>query len=202
MYSPGFYREERTQPIHDLIKENPFATLLTMGGESVSHLPMLLETHEGKPCLVGHMARQNPHWQELQERKVCKVLFQGPHGYISPAWYAPKNDNVPTWNYTAVHIIGNFNMIAEPTQAFAAMDRLVNTFESKYQTGWSLPKGERAIEGLMKGIVVFKITDVQIEAKFKLSQKQSAADRENVIAQLQKSSDQTLRKLAEKMAGK
>lgn len=200
MYSPGFYRENRNSLIQNLIREFPFAILLTSGGDQVSHLPFVLEdSGDGQVTLVGHMARPNPHWQELSENGNCRVIFQGPHGYISPAWYVPKKDNVPTWNYAVVHVSGQFEIIEDAATAFEAMHRMVTLFESKYETGWQLPRGEKAVEGLMKGIVVFRIKDLRFEAKFKLSQMQGAEDRDNVITQLGKSGDQNLVELAEQM---
>lgn len=201
MYSPGFYRENRDQLILELVREEPFAVLLTVGGEQVSHLPILLDSTNGeKPFLFGHMARANPHWRELSEKGRSKVLFQGPHGYISPAWYTPTADNVPTWNYAVVHVTGRFEVIDEPVRAFAEMDRMVMEFESRYKTGWSLPRGEKAVDDLMKGIVVFKITDLQFEGKFKLSQKQSSINRENTMLELKKTGVPELIRLADKMA--
>ena len=199
MYTPGFYREEREDLIRDLIRDYPFAVLVTLGGEHVSHLPLILEDKGESRCLLGHMARANPHWRELSGRAVCKVIHQGPHGYISPAWYAPQEDNVPTWNYAVVHATGKFEIVSDETEVFEAMDRLVTTFETKYQTGWQLPRGEKAIVELMKGIVIFRIRELHFEAKFKLSQKIESSDRENVIAQLKRASDQTLTDLASRM---
>jgi transcriptional regulator len=33
------------------------------------------------------------------------VIFQGPHAYVSPTWYAAA-PAVPTWNYAVVHADG------------------------------------------------------------------------------------------------
>lgn len=91
-------------------------------------------------------------------------------------------------------------MIEDKHEAFETMNKLVDTFEHSYGTNWKLPSGEKAVDDLMNGIVVFKIVKLEFDAKFKLSQKQSAVDRKNVIAQLRASDDQTLVALADKMA--
>ena len=188
MYSPAFYREQRPEFIEQLIKEFNFATILTNNKtDFVSHLPLLLSKDDnGNYELITHCARANPHWKELKDIGEAKVIFNGPHGYISPAWYTPAKDNVPTWNYAVVHGVGNVEIIEEPTVAFELMDQLVNAFEKDNKTDWQLPQNERAITELMKNIVVFKIKDINFTAKFKLSQKQAATNRENVIAELQK----------------
>lgn len=186
MYSPPFYRENRDDLIRDVIRENPFATLLTAGaGGLISHLPLLLEGTAESPEIRGHMARANPHWKELSGGRA-KALFHGPHAYISPAWYVPAPGIVPTWNYAVVHVTGRFEIIDRPGESFAAMDTMVRRFESANGTDWRLPAGDARIEDdLMNGIVVFKLTGLEFEAKFKLSQRQDAVDRDNVIRELE-----------------
>lgn len=182
MYSPSFYREERLDWVFPLIEKHSFATLLSgPGGESISHLPFLLDRSEGSPILLSHMARANPHWQELRQLGKARVLFQGPHAYISPAWYAPRPGNVPTWNYAVVHVTGDFEVIESEATALKAMDQLVQKFETEYGTGWALPKDGAAIAGLMKNIVVFQIRNIQFEAKFKLGQKIGETDARQTI---------------------
>jgi len=186
MYSPGYYKEERFDLIQQLISEYSFATVLTEGNtDLISHLPAQLVMNEsGRPELLSHCARANPHWQDLKRVGRAKLLFHGPHGYISPAWYPPKKDNVPTWNYAVVHVKGNFEIVEEPSAVGDLMSRFVNHFETAYETGWELPVHENAITQLMKGIVVFKVTGLEFEAKFKLSQKLEVSTREGVIQSL------------------
>lgn len=113
-----------------------------------------------------------------------KIIFNGPHGYISPAWYQPASDNVPTWNYAIVHALGRFEVFDNPIVAFKEMSKIVDHFEMINETGWKLPSDESSIKELLKSVVVFKVIDVKFEAKFKLSQKQDPIDRENVIKEL------------------
>jgi transcriptional regulator len=59
--------------------------------------------------LTSHLARANPHWRALVSGAPSLALFQGPHAYVSPSWYASKAEHgkvVPTWNYIAVHAHG------------------------------------------------------------------------------------------------
>jgi hypothetical protein len=104
MYSPVEFKEEDLVKLHDFIQEYNFAVLISMndGRCSVSHLPLLLDKTRGQfGTLIGHMARANSQWKELESAEVTCV-FNGPHGYISPSWYA-NSLNVPTWNYAVVH---------------------------------------------------------------------------------------------------
>ncbi len=187
MYTPPYFREDRKDVVFSLIERDGFATLLTPSGEGISHLPMILEAGEdGSWNLLCHMARANPHWKELEKCGRAKALFHGPHAYISPAWYTPSPGNVPTWNYAVVHVTGDFEIISDPSLAETAMRRLVEKFEEKYGTGWSLPNGEAEVQKLMAHIVVFRIKNPKTEAKLKLSQQRTGINRENVITELAK----------------
>ena len=188
MYSPNFYRESRYRLIQKLVEESSLATILTEGRTNlISHLPVLLTLNkDGQPEITSHFARANPHWKELREFGNVKIIFNGPQGYISPAWYRQALDNVPTWNYAVVHASGKFELIDNQSTAFDEMSKFVDYFEMINKTEWKLPSDEYSIMELMKSIVVFKIKDIQFEAKFKLSQKQDSVDRENVIKELSK----------------
>ena len=201
MYSPPYYRESKLEPIIQLIEKYSFAALLTYGGsESISHLPFLLDRNShGDLSLLSHMAVANPHWQELEKVGKAKVVFQGPHAYISPAWYAPEPSNVPTWNYAVVHAVGSFEVIRDGVISFEIMNKLVKRFEDGYGTEWQLPVDELSIKKLKESIVVFKIQKIEFEAKFKLSQKQNPTDRHNVIKGLRNLNSATLGDLASYM---
>eukprot|EP00493_Phyllostaurus_siculus_P004185 UN04205 len=74
-----------------------------------SHLPLVLDRSTGgNDALLGHFARANPHWKQLDGGRVL-VIFNGPHAYISPSWYA-AGPAVPTWNYAAVHVHGQLTL--------------------------------------------------------------------------------------------
>lgn len=185
MYSPPHYREGRDNLIVEVVRRFSFATLITAGtdGPFVSHLPLLLD--ETGRSLLGHCARANPQWRHFAEGQTVTAIFQGPHAYISPAWYRPQSDNVPTWNYVAVHARGKASLINAPEDVYASMQTLVRHFEAKYETGWSLPEAANAdLEALCRAIVVFRIDIQETQAKFKLSQKEEPPNRENVIRQL------------------
>lgn len=194
MYSPSYYQVTDKKAILSLIKEYGFATLLTDGSSnSISHLPFIAEeSANGEIDLLSHMAASNPHWKELEKVGRGKTIFQGPHAYISPAWYQPKPDNVPTWNYAVVHAIGRFEIVRDTDEAIRIMNDLVNQSEALNRTGWSLNSSEPSVQSLMKHIVVFKLKNVKFEAKFKLSQKQNSVDRENVIKQLKERGESSL----------
>lgn len=185
IYSPAFFREKDFDLTLKVMKENAFAILqASQNPEGFSHLPFVLKKNQNHSYdLVSHMARANPHWEELTNKTV-RVIFSGPHSYISPAWYVPKVSNVPTWNYVTVHAVGKFEIISEQSQALEMMKMMVGEFETKYGTGWTMPEDMTSIHQLMNHIVVFKISEANFESKFKLSQQHSVENRERTIASL------------------
>lgn len=193
MYSPAHYKEGNPKLAMELIKEYSFATFLTEGRtDLISHLPVIvLSDANGGLEIIAHCARANPHWRELKEVGMAKVIFQGPHGYISPTWYELAKDNVPTWNYAVVHAKGSVELIEEPKVAYSMMNKMVNNFEANSAFPWILPDNEPEVNDLMRAIVVFKIKNVMLESKFKLSQNRSPAERNNVIQELNKNSKTT-----------
>jgi transcriptional regulator len=198
MYSPAHYQETDFKKIQELIERNAFATLIA--GETISHLPMMLESVAGEPELLCHMARANPQWRELQRAPRAKIIFHGPQAYISPAWYNEAADNVPTWSYAVVHVEGKFELIEKPDEAVAVMEKLIARFEDANGTSWRLPSFRDEVNALMNAITVFKFRGLKFNAKFKLNQKQELDERRNVQRELKQSGDSTAIQLAELMA--
>jgi transcriptional regulator len=110
MYNPQKYKSSDMQEAFDLMDKNPFAMILTIvnGEPFVSHLPLTPKKADDSIELIGHLARANPQWRFFAQSTVT-VVFQGAHTYITPKWYA-END-VPTWNYSTVHIKGQVELI-------------------------------------------------------------------------------------------
>lgn len=177
MYSPAGYRVDNAELIVKALEENQFATLIGPRG-SITHLPLHFEAIERGERFIGHMARANPQWREFPANVTA--VFHGAHGYISPAWYAPQADNVPTWNYVVVHARGQAKVIDGRDGVADALAKLVEVNERSHATGWTLAMNED-IEKLARAIVAFEIVDLKFEAKFKLSQKIDPRDRVNVI---------------------
>jgi transcriptional regulator len=201
MYTTAHFKESDTARISALIEDYPFATLITApeGLPYVSHLPFLFEPTAGaKGRLLGHMARANPQWRHFPAADGVLALFQGPHAYISPAWYA--SPGVPTWNYAVVHIRGSARLIDDDSALEALLERMTHVHESHMPNPWSpsLSAGRRST--LLKMIVGFSIDITEIQAKFKLSQNRPIEDRQRVVAALNRSPNQTENALARLMS--
>lgn len=188
MYIPKHFNIKNEEVIYDFIESNSFATLYSQhnGEPYATHLPILLNK-EGV-FLYGHFARQNEQWKDSVDQNVL-VIFQGPHCYISPSWYE-TNQAVPTWNYVAIHVYGELEIIEEEKEVYESLLDMVNKYEkpdSSYHLG---NVDENYIKGMCKGIVGFKISIKKIEAKAKLSQNHPLARQERIIKQLENSDDQ------------
>lgn len=201
IYTPKHYTENRTDLIYDIIHKYSFATLISVTDEGpmISHLPVILDSE--RKILLSHCARANPHWKHFKNNNPVTVIFNGPHSYISPAWYEPHPDNVPTWNYVAVHVKGTARIIEENQEAWLLMNKLVQHYENLYGTGWSLPTepNETLKNDLHRGITVFEIKMDQVDAKYKLSQNLDLNNRNSVIEKVPLFSGEQGRIVAEYM---
>lgn len=142
----------------------------------MSHVPFL--GARDARVLHCHVARANPQWQQLGVSAHVLAIFAGPHGYVSPTWYA--DPGVPTWNYAVVHAHGVARVIDDPEHLRGHVEALAAKFERGRAAPWVPDYDPRRLAGIV-GIEVRVDT---LEGKFKLSQNRSAADRAGVVAQL------------------
>lgn len=179
MYTPAQFRGSGPAPLEALLREYPFAVLITRAGDAqhISHLPLLREGD----CLLGHMAAANPHAAVL-EGGASTAIFNGPHGYISPRWYGEGARPVPTWNYAVAHVSGHTRRL-DGAQTDALLERLVATYEPAPLP--ALTPAERAAN--LRAIVGFSIQMDDVQVKLKMSQNRSAAQRASAVDALRAS---------------
>jgi transcriptional regulator len=179
MYTPKHFEQTDQRALWDFIEEHAFGTLLTVaaGRPTLSHLPFLPDRDAG--VLHCHVSRANTHWQDIERAPQALAIFTGPHGYVSPTWYAERG-GVPTWNYSVVHVHGSAQAVddAERTR------KHVEALAAKYERGRAAPWVPDYDTRRLAGIVGIDIHVTSLEGKFKLSQNRSAADRERVVAAL------------------
>lgn len=178
LYTPSYAKPEDTAAIHELMERHSFAAVIssTESGPVISHLPMLFRKSAGaNGTLVSHLARANPHSKLLDGRPVTCV-FNGPHGYMSPAWYVDPM-NVPTWNYAVAHVTGRARLIEDGEAIEAILSETVQKYEAEIGTGWRYELPAEFRGKLVKAIVGFEIPIDGLEGKFKLSQNRQGPDR-------------------------
>jgi transcriptional regulator len=189
VYIPEHFRVPDHADAIAFMQANPFAILVssTEEGPFATHLPaFVLET--GDHLVVrGHVAKANAHWRHLEQQPNCLTIFHGPHAYVSASNYTTR-ENVPTWNYGAVHVYGNARVFASPEDLQSVLHQLIGTFEPAYADQWA-SFSETYRERMLSHIVGFEIAVTRIEAKFKLSQNRTKEEQDNVIASLENAED-------------
>jgi len=213
MYKPKYYRNENIEEVKDFIGKNGFGILVSvssaqtgthlkggppkplasnwrseLGRPTGTHIPMLLDKNEqGQDILSGHVSRANPHHKTFTDGSSVLAIFLGPHAYVSSSWYS--HENVPTWNYIAVHVYGKINII-DGDRLYRQLKMMVD----KYEHGSAKPASletmsQRYVKKQMGGIVGFEIVIEEIQAAYKLSQNRDEQDYDSVIRELEKRGD-------------
>lgn len=187
MYTPASFKVDDEARIAAFIEQYPFATLVGTGPEPpVSHLPMVLRRGPAGLVLVGHVARANSHWRVMGGATPALAIFLGPHAYVSPTWYATA-PAVPTWNYVAVHALGRPRVVDDAAFTRETLTELVARHEPT-PDGWSTAQlPPEKLDSLVAAIVAFEMPIERLEAKFKLGQNRSQADRDGTLAGLERS---------------
>lgn len=153
-------------------REEAFGVLTTAGadGPLVSHLPFVL--NEAGDSFGAHIVKSNPIWKALRDGPLKAVMVvSGPHGYISPDWYG-VDDQVPTWNYVAVHLRGEVRLLpADDMRAHA--DALSGQFEARLapKPVWLTDKVDpEALARMMRMIAPIEMTVTDVQSTWKLAQ--------------------------------
>src|SRR6185437_14003476 len=170
-----------------LISRNPWATLVSAAPDGLvaSHYAVLLDDGRDDLTIVGHVGRPDDLLHGLGERELM-VIFQGPHGYISPGWYGDVAA-VPTWNFVSVHLSGIPELLTTE-ENLQVLDGLVGRFESQRDDPrlmWERPNDAAYVERLEKGTIGFRLTPTKVVAKRKLSQNKAPEVVESVILELE-----------------
>jgi len=188
MYQPPHFREDRLEVQHDLIRAYPLGLLVTAGpaGLTANPVPFLIDTEASeKGTLRAHLSRANPQWRELASVDECLVVFQGPHDYVTPSWYATKRETgkvVPTWNYATVHAWGRPTAVEDAEWLRRQIDDLTHSRESSRPEPWAVDDAPEAfVAAQVRGIVGVEIPIGRIEGKWKVSQNRPEADRRGVF---------------------
>lgn len=179
MYNPKPFQVDEQAKLYDFIDRHSFGILISTSSHEIvaTHLPLLLDREQG--VLYGHFAKANKQWEGISEQQVL-VIFQGPHHYISSSWYE-TNQSVPTWNYVAVHAYGHAELVEDERELLATLREQVRKYESEDSIYGLDETNRELIEGLMKGIVGFRIRIERLEGKWKLSQNHSPERRQRVV---------------------
>jgi transcriptional regulator len=188
MYIPKHFEEPHIETMHDLIRAYPLATLISRKADTVeaNHIPMILY-REPAPfgLLRGHVARANSLWQDHPAAADVLAVFQGPHAYITPSWYATKAETgkvVPTWNYVAVHATGTMRVIQDPRWLLDHLAALVAQQEATFARPWAVSDAPQDFtQKLVESIVGIEITISEMHGKWKVGQNRPQQDQASLV---------------------
>lgn len=189
MYTPEIYKNENQEEIKKFLQENSFGILInqTNGKLCATHIPLELETsEEGNEILYGHISKENPQWNGFINNDQVLAVFSGPHSYISSSWY--DHENVPTWNYIAVHVYGKIKII-EGEAVIESLKKLVDKYEQYSENPVRIEDLSKKTMLQARGIVAFEIEITEIQATKKMSQNRDEKNLKNIISELEKTED-------------
>ncbi|PSL36327.1 PaiB family negative transcriptional regulator [Planomicrobium soli] len=196
MYIPKHFKVTDIQEVYKFIQAHSFGTLVTTknGRPIATHLPLQLVKEDEAFYITGHMAYGNSQWRTFEAAEEVLVMFQGPHAYISSSWY--EKENVPTWNYQAVHVYGKASILNEE-ELKQDLTKLLEKYENHRDAPVLWDKlSPSLLEKELKGIVGFKIKAGEIQAAYKLSQNRNQTDYGNIIDNLQNENNSISNELA------
>ncbi|WHY03318.1 FMN-binding negative transcriptional regulator [Neobacillus sp. DY30] len=199
MYIPKYFKVKNVDEIWDFVQKNSFATIVTTekGKPIATHLPLRLNKKGDEYYITGHLAYGNPQWRTFETCEEVLVMFQGPHAYISSSWYG--HEEVPTWNYQAVHIYGKASIL-EKDELIGELTIMLEKYEKNRENPvlWNKLSPD-LLESELKGIVGFKIKVGDIQAAYKLSQNRNETDYMNIIDKLKSEGNPNSIQMAELM---
>jgi len=196
MYAPKYFKNENRNELNEFIRQHSFGLLISEvdGKPWATHIPFTLSNDGTK--LTAHIARGNKQWKYFSDKEILAV-FTGPHTYVSSSWY--DHENVPTWNYMAVHVYGRLRII-EGDELKASLKELVDHYEAGSEKPISVEKMTPSyLEKEIRAIVAFEISITSVEASYKLSQNRNKSNHQNIVAELEKRNDHDSRAVAAEM---
>ncbi|HQU68381.1 MAG TPA: FMN-binding negative transcriptional regulator [Albidovulum sp.] len=171
MHPNQIYRQNPRKANLAFARERGFGMLSVNGdnGPLAAHVPFVLSP-EGDTLDI-HLVRSNPIVGALKAPMPALVAVIGADGYVSPDWYGME-DQVPTWNYVAVHLRGRLEPL--PAEALRSqIDRLSELFETRLapKKPWRSHKmTEEVLARMMRAIVPLRLTIDSVDGTWKLSQ--------------------------------
>jgi transcriptional regulator len=187
MYVPAANRVEDEATVRAMVAAIGSAQVITVGPDGFPAATLLPILWEGD-TVVAHMARANGHWRTIEPGSPALFVVTGALAYVSPGWYPTKAVDgrvVPTWNYSAVHLVGRLVVHDDPAWVLDVVTRLTERNERTQAQPWAVTDApESYVSTMLRGIVGIELTVEHVEAKAKLSQNRSDADRAGVVTGL------------------
>jgi transcriptional regulator len=182
MHPNPVFRGETAERNLAFARARGFGQLTVCGadGPLAAHVPFRLDADGASAEL--HLMRSSPVARALAQPRPALLAVSGPDGYVSPDWYGLA-DQVPTWNYVAVHLRGRLEAL--PASALrSVLDRLSDTMEARLpKAPWTSAKmAPGVMERMMRSLVACRLTIETVEGTWKLGQNKPGPAREGAAA--------------------
>jgi transcriptional regulator len=185
--NPAFRQVPRDQSVA-FARTRGFGILTINGpdGPLAAHVPFLLDEDAAQADL--HLARSNP-IARADLPAPALIAISGPDAYVSPNWYGPHDlvpDQVPTWNYVAVHLRGVLEPLPD-TALRPHADALSSEHERRIagKRPWTSAKmSEAAMSRMMRMILPFRMRVLAVDGTWKLNQNKPADVRNRAASAL------------------
>lgn len=188
MHPNPAFRQEPDFLNLNLVRTRSFGTLCISADPvpMISHIPFRLNEAGTEAQL--HLVRSNDIARQVRDATPAVIMVSGPDGYISPDWYDDANQ-VPTWNYVAVHMHGRL-VPDDPGTLREHLETVSEHFETRLpKRRWTLDKMDAdVLDRMMRQILPFRFNVDRVEGTWKLGQNKTAPARENAADELRNSS--------------
>jgi transcriptional regulator len=191
------FASDDAEVVRELIRENPWATLVSHGGSGLvaSHYPILLDEDSPELAVVSHVGKPDEELHGLGRSEVL-LIVQGRHGYISPSWYAAADAPIPTWNFSVAHCYGT-PQILDAGSNLRVLTRLTEHFE-RHVPQPALLDPELGAR-MARGTVGYRMVIERFVCKVKLSQNRDPVTQRQVIDALREPGPYQHAELADEM---
>ncbi|WP_345623594.1 FMN-binding negative transcriptional regulator [Streptomyces ziwulingensis] len=192
LFVPDLYREPADAWIDDLIRRYPLALLVSNGGAGhgpfATNVPVIRDpgakaksaAETSEDILLGHMNRQNPHWEKLRSGNPVLLAFSGPNAYVSPSIYR-LTPAAPTWDFATVHVRGVLEKITSVEETLEVVKSTVGDFEGEFGGDWDMSESLDYFRKIVPGVGAFRVVVSRADGMFKLSQEQEPEVRDRVL---------------------
>lgn len=168
--NPAFRKATQASAI-DFASQRGFG-ILSINGEDcpiAAHVPFTIAP-DGS-YIEAHVMRSNPIARALKTPQPALLAISGPDAYISPDWYGVE-DQVPTWNYFAVHLRGQLQLLPQEDLR-GVLERLSDEFEARLapKPVWKTDKvAADKLDKMMRMIVPIRLDITSTDSTKKLAQ--------------------------------
>jgi transcriptional regulator len=165
------------------LAEHDFGELIVPG--TGRDLPIVVPTHfiyDGDKTVLLHLAKPNPVWAALEERSRALLSVFGAYTYIPGHWNQDEY-GVPTSYYAAVQLACDAQIVDEPAEVAAILERQLAHFQPEGKHAPVEP-GDNPYGKLLGSIRGIRLSVTDVRAKFKFGANRTIEHRRVIGAKL------------------